>query len=65
MIKIKGNKTARSQAYDYKSGVRQKTERISWEKLAKLADEGARRVEEKYGRYVEPSRVDMRARECA
>lgn len=56
---------SQSRAYKTKSGVREKRERINWEELAKLAAEGARRVEEKYGRYVEPERIFVRARECA
>lgn len=53
-----------SRTYTRKSGVKQKQERINWQELSRLAAEGARRVEAKYGRYVEPARLDMRAREC-
>lgn len=57
-------KAARSRAYKYKSGVLAKTEKVNWAKLAKLADQGLKRVEAKYGRYVEPQRIYAPARDC-
>jgi len=62
---MKRRNGSESKAYSIKSGVRERHERVNWQELAKLAAEGALRVEAKYGRYVEPARLDVRARECA
>lgn len=65
MNNVKPTVAARSRAYKSKSGIRANPDKVNWGELAKLAAEGARRVEEKYGRYVEPERIFVRARECA
>jgi hypothetical protein len=65
MSKVKQNSMAMSRAYKSRSGVREKSDKVNWQELSRLADEGLRRVEAKYGRYVEPSRIMVRARDCA
>lgn len=44
---------ANSRVYKSKAGVKEKSDIINWKELARMAEEGAKRVEEKYGKYVE------------